>query len=170
MSRPVPAIIPILVVATLLGACSSSARRARADDGTAPLAAADLAAIRATDTAFISAVAAGDAAGVAAIYLPDARVLPQNAPSVQGRDAVQKLWGGLIDAYRLKLDVASDEIEGRGDLAYARGRYTLDGTPKAKGTSPLHDQGKFLQILRRQPDGTWRFAVDMSSSDLPAPK
>jgi len=129
----------------------------------------DLAAIRATDSAFATTAAAGDAAGVAAIYLPDARVLPPNAPAVQGRDAIQKLWGGLLDAYQVKFDVSADEVEGRGDLAYARGHYTLDGTPKAKGVPPLHDQGKFLEILRRQADGTWRYAVDMYSSDLPVP-
>ena len=66
--------------------------------------------------------------------------------------------------------MTAEEIEGHGDLAYARGRYTLDLTPKAKGAAPVHDEGKFLEILRRQPDGTWRYAVDMYSSDLPVPK
>jgi hypothetical protein len=34
----------------------------------------------------------------------------------------------------------------------------------------LRDEGKFLEVLRRQPDGSWRYAVDMYSSDLPVPK
>ena len=173
--RPVPAIIPILVVATLLGACSSSARRARATTEPLPLAAADLAAIRATDTAFISAVAAGDAAGVAAIYLPDARVLPQNAPRFRGASRPEAM--GRVDrCVPAQLDVASDEIEGRGDLAYARGRYTLDGTPKAKGTSPLHDQGKFLRssaASRTAPGGMpWTCPAPTSrlrSREFPSP-
>jgi uncharacterized protein (TIGR02246 family) len=172
MSGTLHAWFPGLIAAMLMGACRPSpdeSRRPAQADAAAPLAAADLAAIRATDSAFVTAAAAGDAAGVASIYLPDARVLPPNAPAVQGRDAIQKLWGGLLDAYQVKFDVSADEVEGRGDLAYARGHYTLDGTPKAKGVPPLHDQGKFLEILRRQPDGTWRYAVDMYSSDLPAP-
>jgi ketosteroid isomerase-like protein len=102
------------------------------------------------------------------MYLPDAHLMPPNAPTIQGRDAVQKFWGGLMGAYQLKFGVTADEVEGRGDLAYARGHYTLDGTPKAKG-DPIHDEGKFLEVLRRQPDGSWRYAVDMYSSDLPAP-
>jgi uncharacterized protein (TIGR02246 family) len=171
MSRSVALTVSILTGAALLGACNRSSSQSRpAADAPTPLAATELAAIRATDTAFSSAVASGNAAGVAAIYLPDAHLLPPNAPAVQGRDAIQKFWGGLLGAYQVTIDVTSDEIEGRGDLAYARGHYTLDGTPKAKGTPPLHDQGKFLEILRRRPDGGWHYAVDMYSSDLPVPK
>jgi len=94
--------------------------------------------------------------------------MPPNAPSIQGREGIQKFWGGFLDAYQVRIDVVADEVEGRGDLAYGRGHFTLDGTAKAKGGALLHDRGKFLEILRRQPDGTWRYAVDMYSSDLPA--
>ena len=152
-------------------ACRSSASAGGpAASADPPLAAADMAAIRATDSAFAGAAGSGDAAAVAAIYLADARLMPPNAPTVEGREAIQKFWTGLLDAYQIRFDVAAEEIEGRGDLAYARGRYTLDGTPKANGAPPLHDEGKFLEVLRRQPDGSWRYAVDMYSSDLPAPK
>jgi len=171
MSRPMPLIAPLLTTAALLGACQRSPGESRpADASAAPLAAEDLAAIRAADTAFVSAVAAGEGAGVATLYLPDARILPPNAPSVQGRDGIEKFWGGLLGPYQVRIDVSSDEIEGRGDLAYARGHYTLAGTPKAKGPPPLHDEGKFLEILRRAPDGKWRYALDMYSSDLAVPK
>ena len=171
MLRPSPAILQVLLVAALAG-CRPAPGESRpaGSDQPAPLSAADLAAIRANDSSFTSAAAAGDAAGLAAMYLPDAHLMPPNAPSIQGRDAVQKFWAGFTDAYQLRIDVSADEIEGRGDLAYARGRYTLDATPKGKGGAPDRDQGKYLEILRRQPDGTWRYAVDMYSSDLPVPK
>ncbi|HUR94268.1 MAG TPA: DUF4440 domain-containing protein [Gemmatimonadales bacterium] len=156
---------------SLAGACRAApgetAPPAAAADQ--PLAAADLAAIRATDSAFASAAGSGDAAAVAAIYAPDAQLMPPNAPTIEGRDAVQKFWGGLLGAYQVKFQLGADEIEGRGDLAYARGHFVLDGTPKGKGIPPLHEEGKYLEILRRQPDGHWRYAVDMYSSDLPAP-
>ena len=89
---------------------------------------------------------------------------------MQGRDAIEKFRGGLLGAYQPRIDGSSDEIEGRGDLAYARGHYVLEGSPKARGAPRLHDEGKFLEILRRQPDGQWRYAVDMCSSDVPLPK
>jgi uncharacterized protein (TIGR02246 family) len=163
--------IRALTAVLLLSACQPAPgeRRPADSEPAGPLAAADLAAIRATDSAFATAAAAGDAAGVAATYLADAHLMPPNAPSIQGRDGIQKFWGGLLDAYHVRIDVVADEVEGRGDLAYARGHFTLDATPKAKDAPPLHDQGKFLEVLRRQPDGTWRYAADMYSSDLPAP-
>ena len=117
-----------------------------------------------------TAAGAGDAASVAAIYLPDARLMPPNAPTIQGRDAIQQFWGGFLGTYTLKIEVTAEEVEGRGDLAYARGRYVLDATPKVKGPAPFHEVGKFLEILRRQPDGSWRYVVDMYSPDAPAPK
>jgi ketosteroid isomerase-like protein len=134
----------------------------------APLAAADLAAIRAADSAFATAANAGNAAGVAGTYLPDAHLMPPNLATIEGRDAIQKFWGGLLDANRVKIGLTSDEVEGRGDLAYSRGRYTFEITPKEKGKGEAgHDEGKFLEILRREPDGSWHYAVDMYSSDLP---
>ena len=162
-------LVAVLVPLASCRQAGGSAPAASAD--VPPLAAADLAAIRALDSAFSGAAATGDPAAVAALYLADARLMPPRERTVEGREAIQKFWGGLLDAYQLHLDVGSDEIEGRGDLAYARGHYTLAGTPRAKaGGSPLRDEGKFLEVLRRQPDGSWRYAVDMYSSDLPTPK
>jgi uncharacterized protein (TIGR02246 family) len=171
MTRVVTAVLPLALGVLLSSACRSAPGEGApsAGAGDQPLAAADLAAIRATDSAFASAAGAGDAAGVAANYLPDAQLMPPNAPTVEGREAIQKFWGGLLGAYQLRFQVVADEVEGRGDLAYARGHYTLDGTPKAKGGAPIHDEGKYLEVLRRQPDGGWRYAVDMYSSNLPAP-
>ncbi len=141
-----------------------------AEAAAAPLSAADQSAIRAVDTTFVARVAAGDAAGLAAMYLADANLMPPNTATIHGRDGIQKFWGGFFDAYRVTLALTAQEVEGRGDLAYSRGGFTLDLTPKAKGPAPAHDEGKFLVIYRRQPDGIWRLAVDMYSSDLPVPK
>jgi uncharacterized protein (TIGR02246 family) len=154
---------------TVVAACRPAAPAA-ADRAAAPLEAADVAAIRGVDSAFATAAEAGSAESMAAQYAPDASLLPPNANAIDGRDAIQKFWGGLLGAYRVEIAVVADEVEGRGDLAYARGHYTLKGTPRSAGPPPLDDRGKFLEVLRRQPDGTWRYAVDMYNSDLPLPK
>jgi uncharacterized protein (TIGR02246 family) len=156
-------------VALVLAAACVPAPAERAPGGAAgqPLAAADIASIRATDSSFAGAMEAGNPAAVAALYLPDAHLLPPNAAPVEGRDAIQQFVAGMLNAYQVTLTIGTDEIEGRGDLAYSRGHYVLAGRPKATGTPPLHDQGKFVEVLRRQPDGRWRYAVDMYSSNLP---
>ena len=98
---------------------------------------------------------------------PDARAAAAQRAPVEGRDAIQQFWGGPA---RTRTSCGSMIARGRDRRAratwpYARGHYMLDGTPKATGTPPLHDQGKFLEVLRRQPDGSWRYAVDMYSSE-----
>ncbi len=130
--------------------------------------AADVAAIRAADSSFAAAVTAGNAAAVADVYEAAAKLLPPNAPPIQGREGIQKFWAGFLGGYDVRITLATDEVEGRGDLGYNRGHYTLEGTPKAAGGAPLHDEGKFLEVMRKQPDGSWRYAVDMYSSNLPA--
>jgi uncharacterized protein (TIGR02246 family) len=127
-----------------------------------------VAAIRAADSSFAAAVTAGNAAAVADVYEADAKLLPPNAPPIQGREGIQKFWAGFLGGYDVRITLATDEVEGRGDLGYNRGHYTLEGTPKAAGGAPLHDEGKFLEVMRKQPDGSWRYAVDMYSSNLPA--
>ena len=172
MSRASAGTVSIALAFLLLGSgCRPAPDEARPPEaGATPLSAADVAAIHAADTAFSSVVATGDAAGIAGMYLADASLMPPNTATIVGRDGIQKFWGGFVDAYRIKLTLVADEVEGRGDLAYWRGRYIFDLTPKAQGQAPSRDEGKSLAIYRRQADGTWRLAVDMYSSDLPAPK
>ena len=173
MPRAPTAMLQLAAAVVLAAACRPAPREgqpAAADAAGAPLSAADQAAIRAADTAFSTAAGAGDAVGLAAMYLANASLMPPNAATVQGREAIQKFWGAFVDAYRVNIALKAEEVEGHGDLAYSRGRYTLDLTPKAKGPAAAHDEGKFLTIFRRQPDDTWLLAVDMYSSDLPVPK
>jgi ketosteroid isomerase-like protein len=161
------------LAALLVMGCRAPGREGAAAAGNASGApqafpAADVAAIRAADSSFAAAVTAGNAAAVADVYEADAKLLPPNAPPIQGREGIQKFWGGFLGGYDVRITLASDEVDGRGDLGYNRGHYTLEGTPKAAGSAPLHDEGKFLEVLRKQPDGGWRYAVDMYSSNLPA--
>lgn len=161
-----------VMLATVLGAvvvtgCRSTPELAGTSAGADSLATSDVVALHRADSAFAAAVNAGDAAAVAAVYLPNAHLLPPNAPPIEGREAIRKFWAGLLDAYQVKITMGTDEVEGRGDLAFARGHYALDATPKGKG-APFHEEGKFVEILRRQPDAGWGYAVDMYSPNQPA--
>ena len=127
---------------------------------------ADQAGIRAADSAFMAAANAGDAEKIAAVYTEDGAVLAPNLPPQKGRDAVKAFWGGFLDAYTVRFEIASDTIEGRGDLAYNQGHYRFTAVPKAKGVPGVADEGKFLEILKKQPDGSWKYVVDMYSSNL----
>ena len=130
------------------------------------LSAADHAGIRSADSAFMAAANAGDADGIAEVYAEDGSLLAPNLPPQKGRDAVRAFWGGFLDAYTVRFEVASDTIEGRGDLAYNQGHYRFTAVPKAKGVPGIADEGKFLEILKKQRDGSWKYIIDMYSSNL----
>lgn len=130
------------------------------------LSAADQAGIRSADSAFMAAANAGDADQIAEVYAQDGSLLAPNLPPQKGRDAVRAFWGGFLDAYTVRFEVASDTIEGRGDLAYNQGHYRFTAVPKAKGVPGIADEGKFLEILKKQSDGSWKYVVDMYSSNL----
>jgi ketosteroid isomerase-like protein len=107
-----------------------------------------------------------DAAGWASLYTQDAIVLRPHAPAVQGRDAIQQ-WLATLPAIS-NAKGQGVEIVGYGDLAYLRGTYSMTfsipGVPV-----PIDEQGKFLQIYRKQSDGSWKMTREIYNSDLPLP-
>jgi uncharacterized protein (TIGR02246 family) len=149
-------------------ACGPGSRElaARAGDPPAALSVSDSAGIAAADSAFQAAANSGDAAAVAAVYASDASLLPPNLPVQRGSDAIRSFWGGLLDAYTVRFEISPDIIEGRGDLAYNMGHYRFTAVPKAKSAPGIADEGKFVEILKKQPDGTWKYAVDIYNSNL----
>ena len=158
-------------IAILVLGASSACRPEEGGDTEAARAAAslspgDVARIRSADSAFMAAANAGDAAGVAAVYAEEGSLLAPNLPPQKGRDAIKAFWGGFLDAYTVRFEIASDTIEGRGDLAYNQGHYRFTAVPKAKGAPGVADEGKFVEILKKQPDGSWKYVVDMYSSNL----
>jgi uncharacterized protein (TIGR02246 family) len=165
--RSVNAALMVSTGALMIGGCQFGTKSSGA---TAPteLGAADLAAIRAADSAFVAGANAGDVDAVAAVYTTDASLLPPNLPPQKGHNAIRGYWGGLFKAYTVQFEIGSDTIEGRGDLAYNVGHYRFTAVPKARNQPGVADEGKFVEILKRQPDGKWKYVVDMYSSNLAA--
>lgn len=170
--RPSPALGALLtiMVGSLVASCEPTVRTDRQGTGAsaaASLSPADQEGIRAADMAFVAAANAGNLDGVVAVYAEDASLLPPNAPPQKGREAIRKFWGGVLGAYTVRFEVGGDSIDGRGDLAYSLGHYTLKATPKKKGPPAIDEEGKFVEILKRQPDGSWKYVIDMYSSNSP---
>jgi ketosteroid isomerase-like protein len=162
----------LVVIAVGMSACGPGSRgsAASAGDASASLSATDSAGIAAADSAFRVAADSGSAAAVAAVYASDASLLPPNLPLQRGHGAIQKFWSGLFEAYTVKFEITSDMIEGRGDLAYNMGHYRFTAVPKSKSAPGIADEGKFVEILKKQPDGTWKYAVDIYNSNLAPPR
>ena len=120
----------------------------------------DEAAIVAMSEARAKAFADGDAAGIARHFTDDACLMAPGEPTRRGRVAVQAYYQAIFDEYRTALTSGYDEVEVSGDLAYGRGFATVTLVPK-KGGAPQTSTAKYLNILRRQPDGTWKTTHDI---------
>jgi ketosteroid isomerase-like protein len=130
--------------------------------------AADEAAVRHTDENWSKAAQSKKVEDWVAFYSDDAVILPPNDKKATGKDDVRRYIGQLLMLPGLSLswEPSKVEVARSGDLAYTQGTYQM-AFPDPHG-KPATDQGKTLEIWRKQADGTWKCVADMWSSDLPA--
>jgi len=127
---------------------------------------ADIAALRATTGAIAADILARRDSASVAQYAQNAVFMTPNAPALEGRAAIRAWFEQSPPMTTFTLSVV--EIDGRGDLAYVRGTYAL--TIAAAGRTPaISDHGKFLEIRRKQADGSWLMTLDIFNSDVPLP-
>jgi len=120
-------------------------------------------AIVAAEGTFMTTFNRGDAAGIAAFYMENGKLLPPNSDFVTGTQAIQAFWQALIDISKAaKLETV--EVEGYGDTASEVGRYTLEGKD-----GQVLDQGKYI-IIWKQEAGQWKMHRDIFNSSMPAPE
>lgn len=64
----------------------------------------------------------------------------------------------------------SREIDGRGDSAYERAHYELSSFSAGGAEIPTTSRGKYLNIWRKQADGSWLITVNTWNFDEPLPE
>ena len=127
---------------------------------------AEKASIRSVNDEFSKNFVAGDWDAMMNLYTEDAILMPPGGPSVEGRTAIKAFMGAFPKVTEMSFDL--DEVDGRGDLAFVRGSYRM--TMEIPGApAPVTDEGKFVEIRRKQADGSWLVAVDIFNSNLPPP-
>jgi uncharacterized protein (TIGR02246 family) len=168
--------LAILTALALMAACQSAPKSGTATMGAesaavpAGLSAADEAAIRAVDAEWTRSFSASDANALSAVYASDATLLPPNEPVVKG-EAMKKYNADMLSSFAGSIDLTTTAVEGRGDLAYAVGTYRAVLTPKKAGAKPLPtEDGKYVEVLKKQADGSWKIVYDMWSSNAPVGK
>jgi ketosteroid isomerase-like protein len=109
------------------------------------------------NAAFGAAVTAGDVEGLLALYEPEALLAPQPGRRARGlveiRAALEELLalGGVMESRNLYCMQV-------GELALLEGEWRLTGT--APDGSPLELRSRTAEVVRRQPDGSWRYVID----------
>ena len=126
------------------------------------------AAIDAARTAYAAAWRESSAAKIADVYTADALVLYPGQAPVSGRQAIVEYFTGFFTEFpKNNFDLVSTEVVVNGAWAFDQGTYRWKGAPRSGGAAE-EDHGKYLVVLQRQADGTWKVARDMDNSNRPA--
>ncbi|HZH32812.1 MAG TPA: DUF4440 domain-containing protein [Pyrinomonadaceae bacterium] len=124
-------------------------------------------AIRRTNLKFAELFKRGDAAGVAALYTPDASLMPPGVPLMRGTEAIEAFWRGAMNHGVTGATLETIEVEtSGGTLAAEMGRFTLemDAPP---GGERATQTGKYIVLWKLEGD-TWKLHADIWNGDAPA--
>ncbi len=118
-----------------------------------------------TDIEFSKTSVEKGAAEAFYLYLTDDAVqLPAGLPPIVGRQAIRERMTGSSKTV-LKWEPVKAEVAKSGDLGYTWGSYELSWQGEDGKTEKL--TGKYLNIWKKQPDGTWKAAVDIGNQSPP---
>ena len=95
----------------------------------------------------------------------DAIFMHPNEPPMVGKAEIQKWLETLFLHYCVQQMLASEELVIAGDWAFERLSVHETFTPKTGGEA-VRNEGKGIDIYRRQSDGSWKVARSISNSNL----
>lgn len=153
---------PSTFAATLLAAllvCSAHSGNAQ------PSTAADEAAIAAFNRKYLDAINNGDVDALAALTTEDHMMISSGGAPLTGKKALVDAMTRAFQNNRFAESWEPQETVVSGDLAYQRGTFVVEATPKAGGETS-RTAGNFLRIYRKI-NGAWFMVRDSFNSQRP---
>jgi uncharacterized protein (TIGR02246 family) len=121
---------------------------------------------------YVERALADDWDAVADLYHEDAILMPPDQAPVAGRDNIRQFLAQLVGSeggvtlQSFSVDVA--ELQGVGDLAYARAAYQFEISMTVDGEEvTAQQQGPYMNILRPDEAGDWRIFRQIINRDHP---
>lgn len=102
----------------------------------------------------------GNAHEIANHFTGDAVLMAPGKPAMHGLEAVRNYYQAVFDSFRNVLESRYEEIDVSGGMAYGRGFAKVILIRKNSGDSSV-STAKYLNILRKQSDGTWKTTHDI---------
>jgi ketosteroid isomerase-like protein len=119
--------------------------------------------IKQFEAEFLKASVEKGSAGYLSFYADDAVELPNGADAIVGKANIAKTMGFLDDKNNhLTWSPVSAGISASGDLGYTWGTYEFRS--KQKDANEFVEHGKYMTLWKKQPDGSWKVAVDMGNT------
>ena len=147
-------VLPTAMAVVVSVACTQAADRQTAQTE------ADVQEITALLQEYAAAVFAGDVERLIDLYADDAIDIVPNAPPVIGKDAIRARFQAGIERATSEGVVSADEVHVSGNLAFLLATYDETGTPRTGG-EPTRRYGKWIIVLQRQTDGSWKWWREM---------
>jgi uncharacterized protein (TIGR02246 family) len=124
-------------------------------------------ALRDLDAQWSAAAGTKDLDKTVSYYSTDAIVMPPNAPSATTKEAIRSAWKEMLTSPGAAINWKATKVEvaKAGDLAYVSGTY--EETMTDASGRPVKDRGKYVEIFKKQADGTWKVIADIWNSDIP---
>jgi len=119
---------------------------------------------------YASTVNAGDLERWLSLWIEDGIQIAPDAPLRIGKEQIREAMRATFDLFdRRDMTIHTEEVRVLGDWAYSYGTFTFENLPKGGGKT-VNYCGKFLDILMKQPDGSWKIAIDCHNYDEPQDK
>jgi len=109
------------------------------------------------DRLFGEYASAGDLDGLVSLYEPEASLVGADGGTAVGHAAIRAALAMFADA-QVKMQMNVVKVVRGGDIAVLTNDWRATG--RSPDGSPLEISGRATEVVRRQPDGTWRFVVD----------
>jgi uncharacterized protein (TIGR02246 family) len=110
------------------------------------------------DLLLIEAINKGDLDAAVALYEPKATFVLDSGEVITGQSAIREVAQGYIAMKPKFTQEVKALLNGDEDLALTSSTWNVSGIDT--DGKPFTANGKSMEVVRRQADGTWRFVID----------
>ena len=117
---------------------------------------AEISAVMEASTQYGGAIVSGDFDKIRSLMDADVVLMPPEAPLAKGVDAAIQ---SMEEFPGLEGTIKAEQVEGSGNLACVRGNYDL--TFIVNDSTQIPDKGKYIEVWKKQDDGSWKVIADI---------
>jgi ketosteroid isomerase-like protein len=103
-------------------------------------------------------------------YSPDASVYAPGMPVVTGAGPIRETVSKMIatPGFSLQFSPTKADVSASGDIGYVSGTY--ESSVNDAAGNPMKENGKYLEVWKKQADGQWKVVADMFNADTAPPE